>query len=149
MQMVSHNPPNANASDRGYVQAVTGVRIGGWTYPIVHEDWDMLLQRYLGGPPLVRSSVVTDIVCSIVESPARADLRYATSMWALLVTPAPGTPGPVDAVRVGTNECGDVVVEHMPLVGVADRVERPSVEAVPLFWRFMKEKYGIEGRPTT
>ncbi|WP_344112363.1 hypothetical protein [Nocardioides humi] len=40
----------------------------------------------------------------------------------------------------------DVVVEHLPTVGGADRIERPRDEAVRLFWQFVKEKYGIDGR---
>ncbi|MFL6060185.1 MAG: hypothetical protein ACJ72E_03065 [Marmoricola sp.] len=89
---------------------------------------------------------MAEIVRSVVASPARDQICYATSMWALIVTPAPGTPGPVDAVRVGTTRDGDVVIEHLPLVGPADKIQRPAAEAPALFWRFIKEKYGIEGR---
>ncbi len=65
-------------------------------------------------------------------------------MWDLIVAPAPGVPAPVDPVRVTTPHYPDVVVEHLPNAGGADRIERPRNEAVPLFWRFMKEKYGID-----
>lgn len=119
-------------------------RVGGWRWPIENDDWSELRSRYLNGPPRVRSSAVTAIVQSIADSPARSELRFATSMWSLIVTPAPGTPGPVDAVLVKGTAEGDVVIEHLPLVGRADRIERPSSDAVPLFWRFMTEKYGIE-----
>lgn len=122
-------------------------RLGGFPYPIVHDNWEQLLDRYLDGPPLVRASAVTEVVRSIVDSPSRTDLRYTTSMWSLLVAPAPGSPAPVDAVMVSTPNHPNVVVEHLPLVGKADKIERPPGEAVPLFWRFLKEKYGIEGRP--
>lgn len=126
---------------------MSGQRVGGFPWPILHEDWDDLLDRYLDGPPLVRASAVTQVVRSIVESTARLDLRYATSMWTLLVAPAPGTPAPVDAISVSTPNYPEVLVEHLPLVGIADRIERPADEAVPLFWRFLKEKYGIEDCP--
>ena len=121
--------------------------MGGFPWPIVHEDWQELLDRYLDGPPLVRASAVTEVVRSIVQSPARTDLRYVTSMWELIVAPAPGSPAPVDAVTVSTPNYPDVLVAHLPLVGTADRIERPADQAVPLFWRFMKEKYAIEGSP--
>ncbi len=36
-----------------------------------------------------------------------------------------------------------IVVEHVPLVGIADVIERDASDAVPLFWAFMREKYGL------
>jgi hypothetical protein len=36
-----------------------------------------------------------------------------------------------------------VRIVHHPLVGLADDIIRPVDEAVPLFWRFMIEKYGV------
>lgn len=126
---------------------MSGTKVGGWRYPITRSDWPGLLAWYVDGPPAGRASATTEIVRSVVASPAREQLCFVTSMWALVVTPAPGSPGPVDAVRVDTTEQGDVLVEHLPLVGLADKIQRPDVEAVPLFWRFMKEKYGIEGLP--
>lgn len=112
---------------------MSGERVGGWRYPIENSDWHQLEEPYTTGPPLVRSSAVAQVVSSIVRSPARSELRYVTSMWDLIVTPAPGTPGPVDAVRVSTPNYPDVLIEHMPLVGLADRIERPAGEAVTLF----------------
>ncbi|WP_377321931.1 hypothetical protein ACFJIY_21890 [Pimelobacter simplex] len=38
-----------------------------------------------------------------------------------------------------------VVMEHLPNIGGADRIERPPEDAVRLFWQFIMEKYGIEG----
>jgi len=35
------------------------------------------------------------------------------------------------------------VIEEMSLTGHRDLIERPAAEAVPLFWRFMIEKYGV------
>lgn len=114
----------------------------------MHADWEQLLDRYLEGPATVRESAVTEVIRSVVQSPARADLRYTTSMWELIVAPTPGEPTPVDAVRVSTPKYPNVLISHLLLVGDADEIERPAEQAVPLFWRFMKEKYGIEGRPT-
>lgn len=37
-----------------------------------------------------------------------------------------------------------VRVRHFSVTGRDDAVERPAVEAVPLFWRFTREKWGIE-----
>ena len=38
---------------------------------------------------------------------------------------------------------GQVLIEEMSVSGHNDRIERPVAEAVPLFWRFMIEKYGV------
>lgn len=121
-------------------------RLRGFPWAIEHDDWDVLLQRYAEAPPLIRDSAVADVVRSIAASPARSNLRYNTSMWDLIVAQAPGVPAPVDAVKVSTPNFPAVVVEHLPNVGGADRIERPREDAVRLFWRFIKEKYGIDGR---
>jgi hypothetical protein len=76
------------------------------------------------------------------------DLVFATSMWDLIVTSSPIGDPPVDVVVVRgasgmQSVAPDRIVEHLPPVGIADRIERPAAEAVPLFWRFMIEKYGI------
>jgi hypothetical protein len=35
------------------------------------------------------------------------------------------------------------LIEQQSLRGHDDRIERPAGEAVPLFWRFMIEKFGV------
>ena len=96
-----------------------------------------------------------DIVASVVESEAASELGYATSMWDLIVTPIPVVSLPVDVVvvrgesGVGKVRPGHVRIEHLPLVGLEDSIERPVSEAVPLFWRFIREKYGITPRRPT
>ncbi|SDS81377.1 hypothetical protein SAMN04515669_1995 [Jiangella sp. DSM 45060] len=36
-----------------------------------------------------------------------------------------------------------MVIEEQSVTGHDDIIERPAAEAVPLFWRFMIEKFGI------
>jgi hypothetical protein len=70
-------------------------------------------------------------------------------MWDLIVAPSPAGPPPLDVVAVrgamgSRNVARDrIVVEHLPLVGMADLIERDAAGAVPLFWAFMREKYGL------
>jgi hypothetical protein len=114
----------------------------------VDSGWSGLAERYSTAPDVV--SPVDEVVRSIVESPARHELLFATSMWDLVVTTVPAGTPPVDvvivrsAVGMRSVAAGRVVVEHVPLVGQADIVERDASEAVPLFWRFMVEKYGVQ-----
>jgi hypothetical protein len=39
---------------------------------------------------------------------------------------------------------GCVLIEHLSITGRNDRIERPVAEAVPLFWRFLVEKFGVD-----
>jgi len=67
----------------------------------------------------------------------------------LIVRPLPPVDPPFDVVAVRSPDSlalvrtGTVVVEHLSTTGHDDRIERPVAEAVPLFWRFMIEKFGI------
>ena len=52
-----------------------------------------------------------------------------------VVVRAPGSLHPPRA--------GCVLVEHLTGTGRDDRIESPTADAVPLFWRFMIEKFGV------
>ncbi|MBX3314597.1 MAG: hypothetical protein KF906_09780 [Actinobacteria bacterium] len=96
---------------------------------------------------------LVDIVRSIEASPSRDRLAATTSMHDLLVVDQPISTPPIEVLRVSAPgslspaPAGSVVIEHLSHNGRNDRVERPVVEAVPLFWRFALEKFGIEGAP--
>jgi hypothetical protein len=60
------------------------------------------------------------------------------------------TESPIDVVIVkspsshrGYATPGWVVTEHLSTTGLDDQIARPSDQAVPLFWRFMAEKFAI------
>lgn len=70
--------------------------------------------------------------------------------------PIPDPPVDVVAVRAPGSPIrvppGTVLIEHLSTTGHDDRITRPAGEAVPLFWRFMIEKFGVEpadGQPRT
>jgi hypothetical protein len=91
-----------------------------------------------------------DVLGSIERSPALPMLAVSTSMHDLVVTDrALGDP-PVEVVVVrapgsirSASGPGLVRVEHLSHTGRNDVIERPTSEAVPLFWRFVSEKFGI------
>jgi hypothetical protein len=56
-------------------------------------------------------------------------------------TPVPDPPYGVAIVRAQTT--GHVRIEHLSRTGYHEDIERPQEEAVPLFWRFMMEKFGV------
>jgi hypothetical protein len=90
---------------------------------------------------------VARIIASVVESGIDSELGYETSLWDLIVTPLPVSAPPLDVVSVRGSYTkarpGHVLIEHWRLVGLADSIEREESEAVRLFWRFMREKYGL------
>ncbi|MFT3832411.1 MAG: hypothetical protein QM711_03700 [Micropruina sp.] len=91
---------------------------------------------------------LADIVTSVLEAGASTTLAGFTSMHDLLVVPKPvaehWTPVTVLAPHVPFLPNGTVRIEHLSSSGRLERVDRPAAEAVPLFWRFMREKFGVE-----
>jgi hypothetical protein len=99
---------------------------------------------------VARVRYLAEILASIVSSGRADDLAVTTSMPDLVITPRPVPEPPLDVVIVRAPNSlrngprpGHVVIEEMSLTGHGDLIERPAAEAVPLFWRFMIEKYGV------
>ncbi|GFJ77347.1 hypothetical protein Phou_015270 [Phytohabitans houttuyneae] len=67
---------------------------------------------------------------------------------AVTTTPVPDA-GPIDVIWVRPQpsedpDSQDVLIEHRAPTSWDDRIVRPAPEAVSLFWRFVREKWGIE-----
>jgi len=92
---------------------------------------------------------MAEIVDSIVASGAGEVLAGYTSMHDLVVAPRPVDEPPDDVVRVCAPSSSRPVapswvrIEHVTATGRDDRIDRPTSEAVSLFWRFMIEKFGV------
>lgn len=63
-------------------------------------------------------------------------------------TPIPEPPYGVVVVRapgsIREPAMGFVRIEHLSTTGHDDVIDRPVIDAVPLFWRFMIEKFGVD-----
>jgi hypothetical protein len=103
------------------------------------------------------SPIMAEAVASIRASAADR-LAGFMSMHDLAVTTTPiPDVGPIDVIwvrpqPVGDRESQDVVIEHWAATGWDERILRPAPEAVALFWRFAREKWGITAagvRPET
>lgn len=125
--------------------------IRAWTYPFGERSWADV-RSFLGGMAATHSNFqyLIDVVDSVVDSGASELLAVSTSMHDLMVTPHPVTPPVSDLVVVRAPSslrpaatAGHVRIEHLSGSGRNDSIDRPSSEAVPLFWRFVIEKYGI------
>jgi hypothetical protein len=94
------------------------------------------------------SPIMADVVASIQAS-APDRMAGFMSMHDLAVTTRPiPDVGPIDVIWVRPQPVGDpvdqdVLIEHWAVTGWDDRVVRAAPEAVSLFWRFAREKWGV------
>lgn len=125
----------------------------GWKQPFRAQPWEDIahqLEELAVDHPVL--SHMAAVASSVVESESTDLLAACTSMHDLIVvpTPIPEPPNDVIAVRapgsLANPPAGQVIVEHLSCTGENDRVARPASEAVPLFWRFVAEKYGVHPR---
>ncbi|GLY64714.1 hypothetical protein [Amycolatopsis taiwanensis] len=109
--------------------------------------WDEVAGRArdFEGCPGIHALV--DVIDSVRDCKARERLAGVWTLNGLVVTPLPiPDKPPIQHVIVspGWGRTGDaVLIEHRAISGHDDRILRPSTEAVPLFWRFVIEKFGI------
>jgi hypothetical protein len=95
------------------------------------------------------SPIMAEVVASIRAS-ASDQLAGFMSMHDLAVTTTPvPAAGPIDVIWVRPQPFGvagslQVLVEHWAPTGWDERIVRPAPQAVSLFWRFVREKWGIE-----
>ena len=128
-----------------------GVLSEGQFPPFRGRPWPEVLHWYLelGWADL---SPLVDVVESVIECGGAERLIATTSMHDLWVTrmvdglPASG----VDVVKVAAFTSarrvskGDVLILHTSNSGQVEEISRPAADAVALFWRFTKEKWGVE-----
>jgi hypothetical protein len=122
----------------------------GWPHPFEQRPWNdidgeftALAERY------PQFGYMSAIVKSVRSMGAEDDLAAFTSMHDLMVVaqPIPELPYDLVAVRAPGSlrapSHGHVLIEHLSVTGHNDRIEGPDDEAVPLFWRYMIEKFGV------
>ncbi len=119
--------------------------------PFRGRPWEEIREWYaaLGWPEL---QPLVDVVDSILACGGAERLVATTSMhdlWvARLVDGAAASS--VDLIKVCSAismrpvRRGEVLVVHTSHSGQEEEISRPVIEAVPLFWRFVVEKWGLE-----
>lgn len=103
------------------------------------------------------ATCLAEIVDSIIDSGVADQLSGSAGAHnnALIVVEAGDVTPPLTALVVSVWQGGpdtaykdvgpeQVAIEHWAATGHNDRVERPVSEALPLFRRFVAEKFGIE-----
>lgn len=115
-------------------------RFAGRPWPLLVEELRALAETTAEYRPLHR------VAASVAASPAAAVLAGRASLGAFAVTPVSGPDPPDEVLRVqleSDGEPGWVLVWHQTVTGRDDMIRRPAAEAVPLFWRFAIEKFGV------
>jgi hypothetical protein len=91
---------------------------------------------------------MAEVVASIRASAAEQMVGFM-SMHDLAVAALPlPDAGPADVIWVrpqptDDSRSQDVLIEHWAATGWNEEIRRPAPEAVALFWRFAREKWGI------
>lgn len=90
------------------------------------------------------------VAVSIADGPAAASLAGQAWFRDLAVTPSSMAEDPDELLVVSLEPdprpvpvADRVTIEHRTATGRDDRISRPATEALPLFWRFAIEKFGI------
>lgn len=97
----------------------------------------------------VRFDYLVEIIDSILASGLAGSLAATTSMHDLIVAALPLMEPPFDVIAVRAPGSlreppnGEVLIEHLTPTGDDERITRPVTEAMPLFWRFVIEKFGL------
>lgn len=113
-------------------------------WPEIHGSF----QELASDDPLFQH--MADVVASVLACGKTAELAGTTSMHDLIVARQPLVAPPYDVVFVRAPSSlrpvpsGKVVIEHLSTTGHDDRIERPVADTVPLFWRFMIEKFAVD-----
>jgi hypothetical protein len=126
------------------------VRTHGWPHTFLARPWEDIASFLTDMVERDESfAYMAAVAQSVRDSEAAQSLAGTTSMHDLVVTSTPVVEPPLDVVIVRAPSSlhrpssGHVLIEQQSLSGHDDRIERPAAEAVPLFWRFMIEKFGV------
>ena len=128
-----------------------GVLKEGHMPPFRGRSWEEVRDWYaeLGWPKL---EPLVDVVDSVLKCGGAERLVANTSMHDLWVARMvdDAAASAVDVIEVCSSSSrravrrGEVLVVHTSHSGHEEEISRPGSDAVPLFWRFVREKWGIE-----
>jgi hypothetical protein len=126
------------------------VHTAGYPYEFDAQPWDSILSTVKELSQTQPSlDYLVAIALSVIESGASAQIAGALWMMDLAVAELPVQTAPIDLIVVrGPSSLdrapvGLVRIEHLTVSGHNDVIDRPYADAVPLFWRFVSEKFGV------
>lgn len=92
------------------------------------------------------------VIGSVIQADLQDQLVAGRSLWDLVISTAPADEPPLDVIIVRSvvsmnpPRTGQVRLEHLATSGLREEVSRPVAEVLPLFWRFVQEKWGLTPR---
>jgi hypothetical protein len=97
---------------------------------------------------------IIEIIDSVRASGAGSWLAAARTIGALNVVSVDAAEPPYSVISVsiipaGRTAPGVVQVEHVSCSGLTEVIVRPLDNGVPLFWRFVIEKFGVQPAATS
>lgn len=124
--------------------------IGGWPWPWTRQPWAALAAEYRElVTELPAIAPVLAVIESVIENGMEDRLTASTALRDLLVTTEPPSDPPIDVIIVRSvmsmkpSREGEVTIEHVASSGLTESITRPDTNVLPLFWRFVAEKYGL------
>ncbi|MEQ1698766.1 MAG: hypothetical protein ABMA25_01590 [Ilumatobacteraceae bacterium] len=125
----------------------------GFQYEFHERSWAELLDFHAPiWAKAPKGQYLVDIIESVIASGRSEELPVTSSMLDLVVVGRPVPDPPMDVLFVRAPgslhrpKLGCVLIEYEAVSGRDTRIERPVADAVPLFWRFVAEKFGVESR---
>jgi hypothetical protein len=122
----------------------------GWRYPFQEQNWADVRQFEASAFQERTDGIHMLEVCeSVLRSGTADQLAVATSMHDLMVVAKPVPEPEMDVLFVRTPSSfrppkqGCVLIEYLAVSGRNTSIERPTADAVRLFWRFVWEKFGV------
>lgn len=122
----------------------------GWRYPFRAQPWpqvhDFESAVWLDHP---EGHYLVAIIESVMASGVADQLAVLTSMHDLVVVAQPIPEPKMDVLVVRapgslhSPKPGCVLIEYLAVSGRNTSIERPTADAVKLFWRFVQEKFGM------
>ena len=125
-------------------------RTKGWPYPFREKPWadvrDFELAVFKDRPD---GLYLVEICESVLASGVADQLAVCTSMHDLMVVGRPLPEPDMDVLFVRAPgslrppKTNHVLIEYLAVSGRNTSIERPTHDAVRLFWRFVQEKFGV------
>jgi hypothetical protein len=124
--------------------------IGGWEWPFLKQPWADLATEYRElVEQIPQLAPMLAVIESVIENQMADRLSATTSLRDLVVTASPASEPPIDIIIVRSfismypPAPGEVSIDHIATSGRSEHIARPVDEVLPLFWRFVLEKYGL------
>ena len=122
----------------------------GWRYEFRERQWRDVRRLLCEVDGMAdRGGYLLSIIDSVLEHGADEMLALTTSMHDLVIALRPVDDPPLDVILVAapgslrSHPYGTVRIDYIAVNGENTQIVRPTDEALPLFWRFVRTEFGL------